>query len=49
MSFHKSDIQKEKKAPGSEAGHRSPDWGCTKTPISNETDEKSKTLRKSSP
>ena len=35
MFFHTSDIQKNKKAPGRAAPHRSPDWGCTKTYIFN--------------
>ena len=35
MFFHKSDVLLKKKSPGRAAPHRSPDWGCTKTPISN--------------
>ena len=37
----KSDIKK-KKAPGREAGHRSPSWGCTKTHIFNKNQSKIK-------
>jgi hypothetical protein len=37
MFFMKSDINKlKKKKPGRDAGHRSPEWGCTKTHIFNE-------------
>ena len=36
--FIKSDINnKKEKAPGRDAGHRSPEWGCTKTPIFNKS------------
>ena len=36
MFFLQNDIKKPKKKPGRDAGHRSPDWGCTQTPIFNE-------------
>ena len=42
MFVLKNDIKK-KKAPGRDAGHRSPDWGCTKTPISNGNHQETKT------
>ena len=48
MFFFKSDIQQnKKKAPGRDAGHRSPSWGCTKTQIFNENNQKSTKIRKS--
>ena len=47
MFFRQSDIKK-KKAPGREAGHRSPDWGCTKTLISNGNQSKNPKVDSSS-
>ena len=36
MFFRQRDIKTKQKKNGRDAGHRSPDWGCTKTPIFNE-------------
>ena len=48
--FLKIDINKQiKNGPGRDAGHRSPCWGCTKTPISNKNLRKIEKIRKSTP
>ena len=41
-------LNKTKKAPGRDAGHRSPDWGCTNTPISDGNPSKNKKIDSSS-